>query len=60
MLVFPYLAVLHVMAVKAVNQLSWQRAITTVLAPLGVLILLGCLATAVLGLTLGSLFEPGF
>jgi len=55
-----YSLVLQVMAIKAVNRFSWERAVATILIPVGVLVLVGCLATVVLGVTLGSLFEAGF
>jgi hypothetical protein len=55
-----YILVLQVMAVKAVNGFSWERAVATLLIPMGVLILIGCVAVAVLGSALGNLFEAGY
>jgi hypothetical protein len=52
-----YLAVLHVMAIKAVNRFSWERAVTAVLAPLAVLFLVVCVVTLVGVLVLGPALE---
>jgi hypothetical protein len=54
---FLYLAVLHVMAIKAVNRFNWGRAVATVLAPLGVLLLVVCVITFIGVAVLGPVLE---
>jgi hypothetical protein len=60
-LVFLYIAILNVTATKAVNELSWGRAVVAVVVvPIGLGILVGCLvgvALVLLGPALGGVFS---